>query len=101
MKKILAPTGFSPFADNALKYAIEIAAKFKSELYLYHVYAFDRFNYDLNFPEDEQLFTEKVNRKMNKTRQKFRAKIMKKGLSIQTFVEQEDFFSFWGKSQKA
>ncbi|MGB5203615.1 MAG: universal stress protein, partial [Eudoraea sp.] len=36
MKKILVPTDFSPVADNALQYAIEMAAGFKSEIYLYH-----------------------------------------------------------------
>jgi nucleotide-binding universal stress UspA family protein len=97
MKKILVPTDFSPVADNALKHAIEIASKFKSELYLYHVYTFDRFNYDLNFPEDEQPFTEKVNRSMNRTKQKFMEKITQNGLSIQTFVEQDDIFSLFGR----
>jgi nucleotide-binding universal stress UspA family protein len=101
MKKILIPTDFSDVADNATKYAIEIGTKFKSELYLYHVYSFDRFNYDLNFHEDEQPFTEKVNRSMNKKKQKFMEKIKQNGLSIQTFVERGDIFSlFRRRAQK-
>ncbi|HMQ48425.1 MAG TPA: universal stress protein [Saprospiraceae bacterium] len=61
MQKILVPTDFSPVADNALNYAIEIAAKFESELLLYHVYTFHRkvdFNWD--FPEDEQPYVKKI-----------------------------------------
>ncbi len=42
MKKILIPTDFSPVADNALNHAIEIASKFKSELFLYHFYSFNK-----------------------------------------------------------
>ena len=38
MKRILVPTDFSRVANNALKYAIEIAGDFNAELYLYHVY---------------------------------------------------------------
>jgi nucleotide-binding universal stress UspA family protein len=100
MKRILVPTDFSPIADNALKYAIEIAAKFKSELYLYHVYSFDKFNYDINFHKDEQPFTAKVNRSMKKTRQKFMEKIRQNGLFVQTYVEQDNFFSLFGKKVK-
>lgn len=100
MKKILVPTDFSPVADNAMRYAIEIAAEFKSELYLYHVYSFDRFNYDLNFPEDEQPFTEKVERKMNLTKLRFIEKITQNGLSVKTIVEQGDIFSLFKRKVK-
>lgn len=100
MKKILVPTDFSTIADNATKYAIEIAAKFKSEIYLYHVYSFDRFNYDLNFGDDEQPFTKKMKRFMNRTKRKFMGDITEKGLSIQTMVEQTDIFSLFGEKVK-
>lgn len=100
MKKILVPTDFSPVADNAIRYAIEIAAEFKSELYLYHVYSFDRFNYDLNFPEDEQPYTEKVERKMILTKLRFMEKITQNGLSVKTFVEQGDIFSLFKRKAK-
>ena len=100
MKRILVPTDFSPFADNALNHAIEIAAKFKSELYLYHVYSFDRFNYDVNFHKHEQPFTEKVNHSMNRTRQRFMEKITQNGLLIQTIVEQDDIFSLFDSKVK-
>lgn len=36
-KKILVPTDFSVYADNALKQAIDIAKQYKSEIYLFHV----------------------------------------------------------------
>jgi nucleotide-binding universal stress UspA family protein len=95
MKKILVPTDFSPTADNALKYAIQIATEFKSELYLYHVYAFDRFNYDLNFREDEQPYTKQMERNMEKTKLKFIEEIKQKGLTLKTMVERDDVFSLF------
>lgn len=36
MKKILVPTDFSENADNALKYAIEVANAFKADIHLVH-----------------------------------------------------------------
>tara|TARA_R110002049_G_scaffold1113_2_gene8201 strand:+ start:6868 stop:7677 length:810 start_codon:yes stop_codon:yes gene_type:complete len=95
MKKILVPTDFYPVADNAIKYAIEIAAGFQSELYLYHVYSFNKFNYDWDFPKDKQPYTKKVERRMKRTRFKFMKKIKEKGLSIQTLVEEDGFFSLF------
>lgn len=38
MKHILVPTDFSPYAQNALDYAIEIAKIFNSSLHLLHTY---------------------------------------------------------------
>ena len=39
MKNILFPTDFSPNADNALNYAVEIARKVKGNLVLFHAYS--------------------------------------------------------------
>lgn len=39
MKNILFPTDFSPNADNALNYAVEIARKVKGNLILFHAYS--------------------------------------------------------------
>lgn len=96
MQKILIPTDFSPVADNALNYAIEIATKFKSELYLYHVYSMNKkIDYDLNFPDDEQPYVKKIEEKMNFTKQKFMEKITKNWLSIQTKVEEKHIYSLF------
>jgi len=95
MKKILVPTDFSPVAANALKYAIEIAAEFRSELYLYHVYYIDKVDYDLNFPEDEQPFKKRVERKMKLAKLKDMETVTQKGLSVQTVVEQGNIFSLF------
>ena len=100
MKKILVPTDFSPVADNSLKHAIEIAEKFKSELCLYHVYSFDRFNYDLNFDDDEQPFAKEMERNMKKTKLKFIDVITQKGLSVQTMVKRDSIFSLFGSRVK-
>jgi len=37
IKKILVPTDFSKFSDNALKQAIEMAKQNKGKIYLFHV----------------------------------------------------------------
>lgn len=37
MKKILVPTDFSEYAENALQVAAQLAEKFKSEIYLLHM----------------------------------------------------------------
>ena len=36
-KKILVPTDFSPYADKALKAAVELATQFQAKLFLLHV----------------------------------------------------------------
>lgn len=38
MKKILVPTDFSPTAEKAFRFALEIAARAKGEIVLYHLY---------------------------------------------------------------
>jgi universal stress protein A len=43
-KKILVPTDFSEYADNALRHAIDIAKQYKSKVYLFHVID-DRFQF--------------------------------------------------------
>lgn len=95
MKKILVPTDFSPVADNALKYAIEIAAVFKSKIYLYHFYSFDRFNYDLGIPKDQQPYKKEVEGRMERTKMKFEEEIKAKGISIETYVKEDSIFSLF------
>ena len=36
-KRILVPTDFSKYSDRALKTAVEIATRYKSKIYLFHV----------------------------------------------------------------
>lgn len=101
MQKILVPTDFSPVADNALNYAIEIAAKFESELLLYHVYTFHRkVDFNPDFPKDQQPYVKKIERQMNFTKQKFMAKIKQKGLTIQTKVEENNIVSLFDRKLK-
>ena len=101
MKRILVPTDFSPVADNALKYAIEIAAEFKSELYLYHVYYINKVDYDLNFPEDEQPYKRQVERKMNITKLKFKEDFTRKGLNVQTKVAPDSIHSLFKNAARS
>lgn len=95
MKKILVPTDFSPVADNALRYAIEIATVFKSKIYLYHFFSYDRFNFDLNLPKDKQPYVKELERSMKRTKLKFDDKIKEKGLSIKTYVREGSIFSLF------
>jgi nucleotide-binding universal stress UspA family protein len=99
MKKILVPTDFSQVADNALKYAMEIAAKMKGELLLYHVYSFHRrLHYDPDYPENEQPYVKDIERKMEETLSKFREKTERLNIPVQTRVEENSvFFLFKNK----
>lgn len=102
MKRILVPTDFSPVAENALNYAIEIAAKFKSELLLYHVYNFHRkIDFNWNFPEDEQPYVKNIERQMNFTKLKFMPKIKQKGIAFQTRIEEDNVLSLFGRKVKS
>lgn len=101
MQKILIPTDFSPVADNALKYALEIATEFESELLLYNVYTFYRkIDYNANYPDDEQPFVKNIEKQMNFTKQKFTERIRQKGLTIQTKVEEDTIFSLFDRKAK-
>lgn len=88
MQKILIPTDFSPVADNALKSAIEIAGKFNSELFLFHIYKIHRVDYDDRFSLKDQPYKRKIEEKMNLTKQRFNDRIKEKGLKIHTHVEE-------------
>ncbi len=101
MQKILIPTDFSAVADNALNYAIEIAAKFKSELYLCHVYSINKkLDYDWDYSDEEQPYKRKMEEKMKLTKLKFTEKIAQKGLSIQTIVEENMILSLFSTQVK-
>jgi len=95
MQKILIPTDFSPIADNALNYAIEIATKFNSELHLHHVYTMREADYDLNYSDDEQPFIKNLEQRMNFTKRKFIDKITRNGLSIKTMIEKDHIYALF------
>ena len=95
MKRILVPTDFNPVADNALGYAIEMASDFDSDIYLYHVYSFDKITYDIAFPKDEQPYAKELERQMSRTEEKFFEKAKNKKVRIRTFVEEDSFFSLF------
>jgi len=95
MQKILVPTDFSPIADNALEYAIEIAAEFKSELYLYHHYHVNKFDYKSDFPDDEQPYLKRIEQKMEYTKLKFMKKVTQKGLLMYTNIEEAGISSLF------
>lgn len=100
MKKILIPTDFSAVADNAKKYAIEVADAFKSKLFLYHVYAIKKADYDHNISDKQQPFRKKMKLNMKNNLEKFKKVIAKKGLDIKTKVYQGNVSSLFGKTVK-
>lgn len=100
MHKILIPTDFSPIADNALDYAIEIGAKFNSKLYLHHVYTIHKVDYNLNYSDEEQPYRKELERKMKRTEQKFADEITQQGLSVQTIVEMDNILSIFDRKAK-
>lgn len=98
MQKILIPTDFSTVADNALNYAIEIAAQFKSELVLYHVYSINKkLDYNWEFSKHDQPFVKEIEQKMRSTKLRFKDKLAEKGISIQTRIEEDHIFSLFDR----
>ncbi|MGB1242553.1 MAG: universal stress protein [Chitinophagales bacterium] len=98
MKKILIPTDFSPVADNATEYAIEVANAFRSKLFLYHVYAIKKSDYDFSISDKHQPFRKKVKLSMEKHTEKFQEIVHPKGLNLKTKAYQGDVFSLFGKT---
>lgn len=100
MKKILIPTDFSAIANNATAYAINLAAAFKSKLFLYHVYSMKRGDYDLQYSDKEQPFRKKVAKKMKQTKDTFEELLSKKGLNLKTKAYQGYLKSLFGRTVK-
>ena len=72
-KKILVPTDFSVYADNALKQAIDIANQNKSTIYLFHVID-DGFrqcavDYCLNEGDVQRIYKDSIKNAMDKLQQ--------------------------------
>lgn len=96
MRKILVPTDFSDVAENALKYAIEIATKFDGELLLYHLYSMNKkLDYDWDFAEDEQPYVKDLEHKMSALKRKHEDVLTRKELSVQTKVEEHHIFTLF------
>lgn len=100
MKKILVPTDFSAVAKNAVEYAIEIATVFNSEILLYHVYSFNKATYDIHFKEEEQPFRKEMEQLMQQKEWSLKATVNDKGLSLRTFVEEDNIFSLFDAKVK-
>lgn len=72
-KKILVPTDFSVYADNALKQAIDIANQNKAKIYLFHVID-DGFqqcavDYCLNEGDVQKIYKDSIKNAMDKLQQ--------------------------------
>lgn len=100
VKKILVPTDFSPVADNAIEHAIGIAAAFQSELFLYHVYAINKVDYNLSLPAEEQPMRKLSERKMRLTESKYSKAFAQEGLSVKTVVEEDSIFTLFKRKAK-
>jgi nucleotide-binding universal stress UspA family protein len=101
MQKILIPTDFSPIANNAFDYAIQIANEFRSKLLLYHVYTFYRkVDFNKDYPEDQQPFIKRKEKQMSLSEVKFTDKIEQLGLTIQTKLEEDSIISLFDQKVK-
>lgn len=102
MNRILVPTDFSAVADNALKYALDVASKFNSDILLYHVYSFHRrVDYDRNHPEDEQPYVKNIEQKMNDSLAGIKSRAEELGVHVEGKVEENTpFYLFKNKVTK-
>ena len=99
MEKILVPTDFSPIADNAMQYAVELASNFESEILLFHAYSFNKkIHYNRNFPADQQPYVKQIEHQMLNTRKKFEEITAEKGISIITRVKEKSIFTLFNSS---
>lgn len=98
MQRILIPTDFSPVADNALSHALEIAAQFGSELYLYHVFSLHKIDRHPDFSDEEQPLRKKLEKRMKLTRLKFADRIAELGLTLHTIVEQDSVLAVFDRT---
>jgi nucleotide-binding universal stress UspA family protein len=89
-KKILVPTDFSAYADNALKEAIDIAKQNKSKIYLFHVID-DRFNacigdYCLDSDLLQKMYDDSIKSAKNKLQKEVK-KVTDKHSGVEIFCE--------------
>ena len=92
MKRILVPTDFSDYAENALKAAAIMAKKNKCEIFLLHLLELPNQMSDVmksggSIPEALLLV-----KKANETLQKIKEQTFLKGVSVKTFVQFERAF---------
>jgi universal stress protein A len=75
-KKILVPTDFSDYADNALKNAIDIAKKYKSKIFLFHViddrFQFCEIDYCLDSEMIQKIYKDSLSNANTKMKQEVR-----------------------------
>ena len=69
MKKILVPTDFSELAENALKYAAQLAKRTDAELLLLHVYTIPVFTENPILMNDNQYLEEQAIRGLEEAKQ--------------------------------
>lgn len=102
MKRILIPTDFSPVADNAMDYALDIAAKFKSNLLIYHVYSLQgELRRNRRHFKNKEPYIEAIEQKMVDFVAKFEDKSSRLGLRIDSKVEENSpYFLFKNKITK-
>lgn len=91
MKKILVPTDFSPVADNALKYACEIAHKTDAAIVLLHTYHIPLISTDVPVYVDFTVL-EEIKKSANERLIELKGKIANDylGLQVVYFLEEGD-----------
>lgn len=101
MQNILVPTDFSPIAENALDYAVELAIQYKSNLFLYHIYDFNKkIHYNEDYPDDEQPYVQKIKDQMYDTVLRIKEKISNHDIEIQSFVTESSILGLFTNKVK-
>ena len=81
MKRILVPTDFSPTAERALRFALDIASKSKGTVILYHVYTPVE-NTSIDMEKTRKQENTQIETNLVKRLQRFKKKVMANGMDV-------------------
>ena len=99
MKKILVPTDFSELAENALKYAAQLAKRTDAELLLLHVYTIPVFTENPILMNDNQYLEEQAIRGLEEAKQSVEE--LNSGLKVSFDAESREYNGRWYTDLKA
>jgi nucleotide-binding universal stress UspA family protein len=86
MNRILIPTDFSPTAEIALRYALNIALKSKSRVYLYHVYTPINKSTSISLDKTSKQLNTQTELNLGKKLQRLIKKVMPNGQDIKVEI---------------
>ena len=84
IKTILYPTDFSDYAQNAQKYAVELAKKFKAKVVLLHVASIPTYPVAYEIAVDIKALDDEIQTAARKRLDKIQEEIAAEGLKVET-----------------